>query len=82
MSDEHRDDDPIDAGPQAPDEPTTGRRSEPSPVRRSKPSPDDVPQACCDAAAHVANCPRCLAALRAHIDATIAALLDHGITTH
>ena len=76
MSDEHRDDDPVDV-------PTPGRRSEPSPVRRAQPSPVDLPQACCDAAAHVAACPRCLAALRAHVDNTIAALLvEHSSTRH
>jgi hypothetical protein len=78
MSDQHRDDDPIEAPP--PDEPTSRRRSEPTTSRWSEPSPVDVPQACCDAAAHVASCPRCLAALRAHIDHTIAALL--GAATH
>jgi hypothetical protein len=80
MSDDHRDDDsvddPVDA-PQPNDQATTGRRSEPWSPRASS---DEPSAACIAAAAHVANCPRCLAALRAHVDDTIATLL--GGTTH
>ena len=75
MSDHNRDDDPIEAPP--PDEPTSRRRTDPMTGRRPESAPEGVPQACCDAAAHVASCPRCLAALRAHVDATIAALLEN-----
>ena len=41
---------------------------------------DGVPQACVNAAHHVANCPRCFAALRAHLGDVIDALLN--VPTH
>jgi hypothetical protein len=70
MNDDNRDDE-KDETPAAPE--GSGRRSEPHP-----PTPQlhgDVPAACRAAAAHVANCDRCFAALRAHLDETILALL-------
>jgi hypothetical protein len=90
MSDDNeRDDDPVpvvaptgvtEAQPSV-DAPGPGRRTEPS---QPGGLVDGVPYACHSAAYHVANCERCLAALRAYLDdsiaATVAALL--GEKTH